>query len=281
MSKKRSKKDFEIKIVDAPEISDAFESEGDEEVIEEIVEIPAVDVLEEEQGESEIADETKGLLELQRILLEFESTTRNKDRANLIDKLTDYLRYEETVSALKDIAINDKYPLCRAKAVSFLSEFMRDKKVKDLVIRKLRDSSQTVRLWAVWSLRGIIEEEDVQEVLIRQLRHYEKSKRIKLWLVRSLSDKIENPSVIDIFLQSLKKRPGKEMRKLILYYILQIQGNQDISYFLSTYVHEENDKEIRLEIVKKLLEMDNSDSRYALQKLKRNERNQEIITLLT
>jgi hypothetical protein len=281
MSKKRSKKDFEIKIVDAPEISDAFESEGDEEGIEEIEEIQVIDVLEEEQGKSEIADETEGILELQKILLEFESTTRNKDRANLIDKLTDYLRYEETVSALKDIAINDKYPLCRAKAVSFLSEFMRDKKVKELIIRKLRDSSQTVRLWAVWSLRDIIEEEDVQEVLIRQLRHYEKSKRIKLWLVRSLSDKIENPSVIDIFLQSLKKRPDKEMRKLILYYIMQIQGNPDISYFLSTYVHKENDKEIRLEIVKKLLEMDNSDSRYALQKLKRKERNQEIIALLT
>ncbi|MCK4896780.1 MAG: hypothetical protein KAS47_08225, partial [Candidatus Heimdallarchaeota archaeon] len=149
MSKKRAKKDSEIKIIDAPEISDSFESEWDEEEIEKTEEVPAIDVLEEEQGEFEIVDETEGLLELQRILLEFESTTRNKDRANLIDKLTDYLRYEETVSALKNIAINDKYPLCRAKAVSFLSEFLRDKKVKDLVIRKLRDSSQTVRLWAV------------------------------------------------------------------------------------------------------------------------------------
>jgi len=281
MSKKRSKKDFEIKIVDAPEISDAFESEGDEEGIEETEEIPANNVLEEEHVESEIVDETEGLVELQRILLEFESTTRNKDRADLIDKLTDYLRYEETVSALKDIAINDKFPLCRAKAVSFLSEFMRDKEVKDLVIRKLRDGSQTVRLWAVWSLRALIEEEDVQEVLIHQLRYYEKSKRIKLWLVRSLSDKIESPNVIDVFLQSLKRRPGKEMRKLILYYIMQIQGNPHVSYFLSTYVHKENDKEIRLEIVKKLLEMDDADSSFALQKLKRNERNQEIISLLS
>ncbi len=280
MSKKRAKDDFEIKIVDTPEISDAFESDEDAEEIEETEEIQIIDILEKEE-ESEIVVEPKGILELQRILHEFESTTRNKDRASLIDKLTDYLTYEETVSALKDIAINDKYPLCRAKAVSFLSEFMMEREVKDLVIRKLRDSSQTVRLWAVWSLRALIEEEEVQEVLIRQLRHYEKSKRIKLWLVRSLSDKIENPSVIDVFLQSLKRRPDKEMRKLILYYIMQIQGNQDISYFLSTYVHKENDKEIRLEIVKKLLEMNNSDSRYALQKLKRNERNQEIITLLS
>lgn len=281
MSKKRSKKDFDIKIIDSPEISDAFESKWDEEEIVETEEISSIDGLEEDYEESEIVDETEELLELQRILLEFESTTGNKDRANLIDKLIDYLRYEETISALKDIAINDRYPLCRAKAVSFLSEFMKDKKVKDLVIRKLRDSSQTVRLWAVWSLRAIVEEEDVQEVLIRQLRHYEKSKRIKLWLIRSLSDKIENSNVIDVFLQSLKKRPDKEMRKLILYYIMQVQGNPDISYFLSTYVHKENDKEIRLEIVKKLLEMDNSDSRYALQKLRRNERNQEIITLLS
>jgi ribosomal protein S3AE len=307
MSKKRSKKDFEIKIIDAPEISDAFESEGKQEGFKETVEIPVTDIQEGEHKELEIVDKTGGLLELQKILLEFESTTRNKDRTNLIDKLIDYLKYEETISALKDIAINDKYPLCRAKAVSFLSESLKDKKVKELTIRKLRDSSQTVRLWAVWSLRAIVDEEDVQEVLIRQLRHHEKSKKIKLWLVRALSDKIENPRVIDVFLQSLKGRPDKEMRKLILenprvidvflqslkgrpdkemrklilYYIMQIQGDQDISYFLSTYVHKESDKEIRLEIVKKLLEMDNSDSRYALQKLKRNERNQEIISLLS
>ncbi|MHA1201075.1 MAG: HEAT repeat domain-containing protein [Candidatus Heimdallarchaeaceae archaeon] len=281
MNKKRYKKDFEIKIIDAPEISDAFESEGEKEDIEETVNVPVIDILEAEPEEFKIVDKTEGLEELQRILLEFESTTRNKDRANLIDKLIDYLEYEETIYALKDIAINDKYPLCRAKAVSFLSESMMDKKVKELIIGKLRDSSQTVRLWAVWSLRAIVEEEDVQEVLIRQLRHYEKSKKIKLWLVRTLSDKIENPRVIDVFLQSLKGRPDKEMRKLILYYIMQIQGNPDISYFLSTYVHKENDREIRLEIVKKLLEMDNSDSRYALQKLKRKERNQEIISLLS
>ncbi len=281
MSEKRSKKDFEIKIVDTPEISDAFKSEGEQEGFEEIVEIPVIDVLEAEHEEFEIVGKTEGLLELQKILLEIESTTRNKDRTNLIDKIIDYLKYEETISALIDIAINDKYPLCRAKAVSFLSESLMDKKVKELTIRKLRDSSQTVRLWAVWSLRAIVDEEEIQEVLIRRLRHHEKSKKIKLWLVRSLSDKIENPRVIDVFIQSLKGRPDKEMRKLILYYIMQIQGDQDISYFLSTYVHKENDKEIRLEIVKKLLEMDNSDSRYALQKLKRNERNQEIISLLS
>ena len=279
MSKKRAKDDFEIKIIDAPEISDAFESEENIEKIEGIEEISVIDILEDEEYQN--VDETKGILELQRILMEIETTTRNKDRADLIDKLNDFLTFEETVSALKDIAINDKYPLCRAKAVSLLSEFMSNKEVKNLIIRKLRDSSQTVRLWAVWSLRALNEDEDIQEVLIRQLRHYEKSKRIKLWLIRTLSDKIENTRVIEVFLQSLKGRPDKEMRKLILYYIMQIQDNTDISYFLSTYVHKENDKEIRLEIVKKLLEMDNSDSRYALQKLKRNERNQKIVSLLS
>lgn len=279
MSKKRAKDDFEIKIIDAPEISDAFESEENIEKIEGIEEISVIDVLEDEEYQN--VDETKDILELQRILMEIETSTRNKDRADLIDKLNDFLTFEETISALKDIAINDKYPLCRAKAVSLLSEFMGNKEVKNLIIRKLQDSSQTVRLWAVWSLRALVEEEDIQEVLIRQLRHYEKSKRIKLWLIRTLSDKIENTRVIEVFLQSLKGRPDKEMRKLILYYIMQIQGNSDISYFLSTYVHKENDKEIRLEIVKKLLEMDNSDSRYALQKLKRNERNQKIISLMS
>ncbi len=280
MSKKNAKNDFDIKIVDAPEISDAFESEGEEEEVEETEEIPAIDTLEEGE-EEEIVDGTKSFEELQIIVHGIESTTSNKERANLIDKLTDYLTYEETVSVLKDIAVNDRYPLCRAKAVSFLSEFMRDTEVKDLVIRKLRDSSQTVRLWAVWSLRALVDEEDVQEVLIQQLRHYEKSKRIKLWLIKSLSDMINNSRVIDVFLHSLKRRPNKEMRKLILYYIMQIQGNSDVSYFLSTYVHKENDKEIRLEIVKKLLEMDNSDSKYSLQKLKRSEKNQEIISLLS
>ncbi len=281
MSKKKAKNDFDIKIVDAPEISDAFESEVEEgEEIEETEEIVAIDVLEEVK-EEQPTDETKSFEELQRILQEIESTTSNKERAYLIDKLIDYPEYEETVSVLKNIAVNDKYPLCRAKAVSFLSDFMRDIEIKDLVIRKLQDSSQTVRLWAVWSLRALVDEEDVQEVLLRQLRHYEKSRRIKLWLIRVLSDKINNPRVIDVFLQSLKGRPNKEMRKLILYYILQIPENSDVSYFLSTYVHKENDKEIRLEIVKKLLEMDNSDTRYALQKLKRNERNQEIVSLLS
>ena len=280
MSKIRKTKDkLEIEIRGAPEIFDAFDSEEgnvEEELGEE--DAPVLELLEEEIIEKKDVLATKE--ELLNILSKIESTTRNKDRAGMIDRLNNFLMYPETIQALKDIAINDKYPLCRAKAVSFLSEFIRDDEVKDLVIRSLKDSSQKVRQWSVWTLRELIDEEEIQDVLIRHLRHYERSKSIKLWIVRTLSDRIENTNVIDVYLQTLKKRPNKEMRKLILYYIIQIRNNSDIIYFLSTYVHEETDEEIRLQIVKALLEINNSDTNYALQKLKRNERSQEILSLL-
>lgn len=228
----------------------------------------------------EIVKEEINLDKMKSIMLEIERTSKNKDRASLLDKLAPYVSISDVKNFLIEIAKDDKYPLCRAKAISFLSELINEKEIMELTIRKLDDSSSKVRLWAIWSLRILVAEEEIQETLIRHLIHKEKSRTLKLWIIRALSDMIEKDRIIEVFLQILKLKPNKEIRKLLLFYLLQKLNHPEVVYYLTTYSSKETDKEIRRELVRALIELDNDDARYALDKIERNEKDKEINALL-
>ncbi len=206
---------------------------------------------------------------------------KNKEKTQILDQLGDYVNYPEVTEFLKETAKEDGYDLCRAKAVSYISDFTDNEDIKNLLLQKLDDSSPKVRLWVVWSLRGEIHEQRIQSEFIRRIKYVEKAKIVRLWIIRSLSDVIDNENIQYVFLQLLKEKPDTETRKLLLYYLLQKLENPDVSYFISSYVLSELNKEIRKEIVKKMIEVNNDDIRYALNKLTKVEKNKEILDLIS
>lgn len=218
--------------------------------------------------------------EIQEILNEYDKTRKNKDRVLIFDKITELLPNSDLEELLKEIAFKDSYSLCRVKAVSLLADLNDKSEVKRLLIRKLDDSSPKVRLWAVWGLRPIIDDTEIQEVFINKIKYFEKSKRVKLWLIRVLSDRINDNKIQDTFLLLFKSKPDNETRKLLLFYLLQKANEENIAYELSRYVLKEANRDIRKEIVKKLVMLENEDVKYSLEKLFKTERDEEIREIL-
>ncbi|MFW9852782.1 MAG: HEAT repeat domain-containing protein [Candidatus Thorarchaeota archaeon] len=218
---------------------------------------------------------------IEELIKNYSLSKKNKEKTKIMDQLGEFISYPEVKDFLKDTAREDSYDLCRAKAVSYFSELTSDEEIKGLLIQKLDDSSPKVRLWAVWSLRGEIHDEIVQSEFIRRLKYIEKAKTVRLWIIRSLGDVIENENIQYVFLHLLKQKPDTETRKLLLYYLLQKLNNRDICYYISSYVTLEVNKNIRKEIVKKMIEVDNEDIKYALNKLAKIEKDKEIIDLIS
>ncbi len=218
--------------------------------------------------------------EIQEILNEYDKTRKNKDRVLIFDKITELLPNSDLEELLKEIAFKDSYSLCRVKAVSMLADLNDKSEVKRLLIRKLDDSSPKVRIWAVWGLRPIIDDTEIQEVFINKIKYFEKSKRVKLWLIRVLSDRINDNKIQDTFLLLFKSKPDNETRKLLLFYLLQKANEENIAYELSRYVLKEANRDIRKEIVKKLVMLENEDVKYSLEKLFKTERDEEIREIL-
>jgi hypothetical protein len=214
--------------------------------------------------------------EIQEILNEYKKTRKNKDRVLIFDKITELLPNSDLEELLKEIAFKDSYSLCRVKAVSLLADLNDKSEVKRLLIRKLDDSSPKVRLWAVWGLRPFIDDTEIQEVFINKVKYFEKSKRVKLWIIRALSDRINDNKMQDTFLLLLKSKPDNETRKLLLFYLLQKANEENIAYEMSRYVLKEANRDIRKEIVKKLVILENKDVKYSLEKLFKTEKDEEI-----
>ena len=235
------------------------------------------------QSSEEIEEEEKEEVSIEKInvLIEnVENTKRNKDRAEYIDQLSEYKTESRVKNLFCVLALNDSYAICRAKAVSYLAEIIYDEDVKKIVLDALKDSSPKVRLWSVWALRTIVDDKEVLEELLSRLRYLEKSNRVKLWLIRTLSDQIINDDVVRVFIKELESKPNIETRKLILYYLLQRLDNQEICYKLSKYVMQETNKEIKLEIVKKLVTIENEDVKFVLSKLSKLEKDEQILAVL-
>ncbi|MHA2357751.1 MAG: HEAT repeat domain-containing protein [Candidatus Heimdallarchaeaceae archaeon] len=242
---------------------------------------PAFEHILEMEVEKTQASQVYSEEEVNDLLFKLHITKKNKGRAEIIDKLSKYSSYAEVKLVLLDSALEDKYQFCRAKAVSILADYLDDKDVRRVVLQKLDDKSVQVRLWAIWALRGIVEEKVITEILIGRLKYKESSNKVKLWIVRALSDQINYQEVQDAFLYILKSKPNKEMKKLILYYLLQKIDNLNIRKYISSYIHNEYNREIRIELVKSLLKFnEDSDVRYNLEKLSKNERDEEIKRLL-
>ena len=187
-----------------------------------------VQTLEEKQNEEEESEDTKE--KINTLLEQVQITKKNKDRALLIDQLSEYKSDSRVQNLLGNLAKYDSYAICRAKAVSYLSEIIHEDSAKRVILESLKDSSPKVRLWAVWALRTIVHNNEVLEQLLSRLRYLERSNRVKLWLIRTLSDQISNEDVIRVFVKELESKPNLETRKLILYYLLQRLDNQEICF---------------------------------------------------
>jgi hypothetical protein len=235
------------------------------------------DTEEQEEIEEIVIEDRNRLNEL---VTKFKTTKRNKERASILDQIGKFSTYSEITEFLSDIATEDKYQLCRAKAVSLLADLIQEDGVKRVILQTLNDSSQQVRLWSVWALRGIIHDLDVRDILIRKLKFREVSNRVKLWIIRALSDLIDDQEVIYSFLSILKTKPNTEMRKLLLYYILQKAEDPEVSIVLAEHIRNETNIEIRREIVKKLLQLDDEDVIYSLKRLMKTEKDEQILDLL-
>ncbi len=220
-------------------------------------------------------------ISIEDLINNYSLSNKNKEKTQILDQLGDYTNYPVVIDFLKDTAKEDTYDLCRAKAVSYFSDFTDNEEIKNLLLQKLNDSSPKVRLWTVWSLRGEIHDQNIQSEFIRRIKYIEKAKIVRLWIIRSLSDVIDNENVQYVFMQLMKEKPDTETRKLLLYYLLQKIENPDINYFISSYVLTEINKDIRKEIVKKMIEINNDDVKYALNKLIKTEKNKEIKDLIT
>jgi hypothetical protein len=243
-------------------------------------EVPASEnnvVLEVEKPEKTEEEKQKQMVELSSKL---QSTKKNKERAQILDLIGEFSTYSEITLILIDIALEDKYQLCRAKAVSLLADLIQEDEVKRTILQTLNDSSQQVRLWSVWALRGIIHDDDVRDTLIRKLKFGEVSNRIKLWIIRALSDLINDKEVMYAFVSILKSKPNTEMRKLLLYYILQKADNPEVKVVLASHIRNETNIEIRREIVKKLLQFKDEDIIYSLERLMKTEKDEQILELL-
>ena len=258
------KKDLDIKetnIYDSYETIELAESQSEEIQEDEILKITSTQ-------------------EIEDIIFDYNTTSKNKDRTKIIDKIATFLPNNVLEELLKEIAFQDSYALCRAKAVSLLGDKTDAPEIKRLLIQKLGDSSPKVRLWTVWSLRSIVYDPEVYEVLIKKVKYFEKSKRVNLWIIRSLSDQIDNKTIQDTFINLLKQKPDNETRKLLLFYLLQKSNDEDMATELSFYMLKEVNREIRKEIVKKLVLLDFEDVKYSLEKLYKKERDEEIKDLI-
>jgi len=258
------KQDLDIKETN---ISDSYET------------IELVETQSEEIQEDEILKITSSQ-EIEEIIFDYNTTSKNKDRTKIIDKIATFLPNNVLEELLKEIAFQDSYTLCRAKAVSLLGDKADTPEIKRLLIQKLDDSSPKVRLWTVWSLRTIVYDPEVYEALIKKIKYFEKSKRVNLWIIRSLSDQIDDKTIQDTFIHLLKQKPDNETRKLLLFYLLQKSNDEDMATELSFYMLKEVNREIRKEIVKKLVLLDFEDVRYSLEKLYKKERDEEIKDLI-
>jgi len=258
------KQDLDIKETN---ISDSYET------------IELVETQSEEIQEDEILKITSSQ-EIEEIIFDYNTTSKNKDRTKIIDKIATFLPNNVLEELLKEIAFQDSYTLCRAKAVSLLGDKADTPEIKRLLIQKLDDSSPKVRLWTVWSLRTIVYDPEVYEALIKKIKYFEKSKRVNLWIIRSLSDQIDDKTIQDTFIHLLKQKPDNETRKLLLFYLLQKSNDEDMATELSFYMLKEVNREIRKEIVKKLVLLNFEDVRYSLEKLYKKERDEEIKDLI-
>ena len=234
----------------------------------------------EEDTETETEVKENYMDKVDSIINEIKITKKNKDRALLIDELSEYKSELKVQDYLANLALDDSYAICRAKAISYLAEVIEEKKVKQIVLESLKDSSPKVRLWAVWALRTVVHEDEILEALLTRLKYQEKSNRVKLWLIRTLSDQIKNEDVIRVFIKKLESKPNLETRKLILYYLLQLLDNQEICFKLANYVMQESNKEIKLEIIKKLITVENEDVSFSLRKLSKLEKDEQILSIL-
>lgn len=208
------------------------------------------------------------------------SSSRNKVRLDIIEKIGEFIEEEKVKKTLSYISKNDKYPLCRAKAVSYLSDIIEDKKVKETILSKLDDSAKVVRHWAVWGLKGVVSESDVQKALIKRLLKEEKSRKIKLWIIKILSSQIKTNRVEEAFLGLLKQNLNIETKGLVVDYLLNNLSDKEICYQLSTYVLKERNKGIKIKIIQKFLTTDNLDVKYSLERLEREEYDEDILSLL-
>jgi hypothetical protein len=258
--------DIEILIEEVDENSP--EEEKNDEVNEEIIE-------ESKESSDSLTDtEITSLIDL------YNETRKSKERAEIIDKFSEIIDNDNVKDLMIEIAKNDSYPLCRAKAVSNLGKWIENEEIQNIVIKSLNDISPKVRLWAVWTLRPTIHLKEIQETLINRIKFHENSRQIKLWMIRVLSDQIDDLFIQETFLYFFKLNPDMETKKLLLYYLLSKLENEDILFTISRNVQTEKNNEIRLEIVKKLVLVDEPDVKYILEKLSKTERNKEILELL-
>lgn len=239
---------------------------------------------EEQIQEEEDRDEGEKLIltpsDLERFIEEYEQTKKNKARAEILDRLAEYSDIPVIKEFLIDVANRDNYPLCRAKAISNLSCWIEEKDIQNLILSKLSDVSPKVRLWAIWTIRPVIHLREIQDNIINKIKFSEKSRQIKLWMIRILSDQIHTEYIQEVFLYFFKLNPDVETKKLLLYYLLPKLNNEDILYTISRHVQHEKNNEIRLEIVKHLILVDEPDVKYLLENLLKTERNEEILEIL-
>ncbi len=254
-----------------------FPTEEDERIISVDEDELEIEELVEEDREKRIALTDS---EINSLIERYKETRKNKERANLIDQLSENLDNNQVKELLIEIVDKDNYPLCRAKAVTNLGYWIEDSEIQSIVVKKLSDVSPKVRLWTVWTLRPVIHIKDIQEIIINRIKFFEKSRQNKLWMIRILSDHIDTLFIQETFLYFFKTHTDTETRKLLLYYLLPKIENEDVMFTLSRHVQYESNNEIRFEIVKKLVLVDEPDVKYILEKLSKTERNEEIRELL-
>ncbi|MHA1687305.1 MAG: HEAT repeat domain-containing protein [Candidatus Heimdallarchaeaceae archaeon] len=255
----------------------------------------SVEQIKEEQVEEEKAEDKRIIsveeqLEEEKALNDFEISLlinqlrfpmNKKRRLNIIEKLSKYVVHPLVKSLFLELAYTETITLARAKVISALSDIVHDEDAKNVLINALRDSSPVVRQWAVWGLMQLVEKDsDIVERLIYHLLYREGSKRVKLWILRSLSRTINQSAVEDTFLRLLSPSAPYEIRSLIVDYLLQRLDDNEICYAISRYVQKEPNKELKKRIIKKIVDAENTDLKFALERLKFEERNKEILNLL-
>ncbi len=224
-------------------------------------------------------DEQSPSLIIQSTLDALSEEKKRKTRLELLEKLVPYAEHKKVLRTLIDITSTDPHALCRAKAVAILGDYSHLSDVKDTLLRSLSDMSNKVRLWVVWSLKLQIEDKRVREQLLRHLTTVEKCRKIKMRLIRMLSTKIDDKDVQYSLIRMLNKSLTKPTRYLLVEELCKIYQEPDIIFALSKHVLTETDTKTRKLMVSTLLKTDNSDARYALQKLAKKERKVEIKNL--
>ncbi|MHA1667214.1 MAG: HEAT repeat domain-containing protein [Candidatus Heimdallarchaeaceae archaeon] len=241
---------------------------------------PVLEHLMEKEKRKMIERKADSNKRVNQILSELPFVKVNRKKLALLQELSDYTHFKEVKRALIDIAKFDSYKMARVKAISLLSEQLKDPEVQNLFLRKLDDNSPDVRMWTVWGLKDIAHKEEVQNALLRELRFQEKSNKVKLWIIKILNDHLDKKEVQEAFLYLLKTNPNNSTRKLLVSYLLTRIDNKEIAYALATHLHTEKNKDIKKEIIEKLITSTDEDIQYSLMKLLRTEKNEEIRMLI-